>query len=87
MREYVQKRESCKSSGYGWIKMNDNSSENAWHFKESDSRFWQKDQKIRSEHFFGVMEDFMKTVLYYVIGFFISYKTATLYRHEESQLV
>lgn len=29
VREYVQKRGNCKSSGYGWIKMNDNGSENA----------------------------------------------------------
>jgi len=29
VREYVQERERCKSSGYGWIKMNDNGSENA----------------------------------------------------------
>jgi hypothetical protein len=29
VREYVQERERCKSSGYGRIKMNDNGSENA----------------------------------------------------------
>jgi hypothetical protein len=29
LREYVQVREKCKNSGYGWIKMNDNGSENA----------------------------------------------------------
>jgi hypothetical protein len=29
VREYVQERERCKSSGYRWIKMNDKGSENA----------------------------------------------------------
>jgi len=31
--EYVQERERRKSSGYRWIKMNDNSSENATAFQ------------------------------------------------------
>jgi hypothetical protein len=34
VREYVQERERCKSSGYGWINMNDNGSENATALQE-----------------------------------------------------
>lgn len=53
MKEYVQERERCKSSSYGWIKMNDNGSENATALQGIWSpRFWQKDRKIRSENFF-----------------------------------
>ena len=82
----MQERERCKSSCYGWMKMNDMAVRIQLYFKKSESKIWQKDWKIRSKTFFDGVEDFMKTLLYYVF-FLISYKIATPYGHEASQLV